>query len=50
MKFFAENGKIGVKVVDGAIELKKVQLAGKKAMEIGEFIKGNAGLVGGRLR
>ncbi|MBU1089342.1 methionyl-tRNA formyltransferase [Patescibacteria group bacterium] len=47
---FAEDGKIGVKVVDGAIELKKVQLAGKKVLPAAEFARGERGFVGAKLR
>jgi methionyl-tRNA formyltransferase len=47
--FSNDEGKIFVKTVDGAIELKKVQLEGKKAIKIEEFIKGNAEFVGAKL-
>jgi methionyl-tRNA formyltransferase len=46
---FEENEKIFVKTIDGAIELQKVQLEGKKMMQIEEFVRGNAGFVGARL-
>lgn len=46
---FENEGKICVKTVEGAIELKTVQLEGKKAMEIGEFVRGNKDFVGARL-
>ncbi len=46
---FEADGKFGVKIADAAIELKKVQLEGKNAMEIGEFVRGNEEFMGGKL-
>jgi len=42
----------GVAVVtgEGALLLKRVQLAGKKAMEIEDFVRGRRGFVGAKLK
>jgi methionyl-tRNA formyltransferase len=34
---------------EGALRLERVQLAGKRAMEIGPFLRGQRGFVGSRL-
>lgn len=46
---FEKNGKIFAAMADGAIELKKVQLAGKKILSAKEFARGERGFVGSRL-
>ncbi|MFH1375984.1 MAG: methionyl-tRNA formyltransferase [Patescibacteria group bacterium] len=46
---FERAGKIGVQSADGAIQLIKVQLEGKKALDVQEFVKGNADFVGAKL-
>ncbi|MCK5472002.1 methionyl-tRNA formyltransferase, partial [Candidatus Gracilibacteria bacterium] len=46
---FEEDGRIGVKTIDEAIELKKVQLEGKKVLTAGEFARGERGFIGSRL-
>jgi len=38
---FEDTGRIFVATIDGAIELKKVQLAGKQVVPIAEFVRGN---------
>jgi methionyl-tRNA formyltransferase len=43
---FQENGKVIVKTSEGAIILKTVQLEGKKAMSIEDFIRGNWDFIG----
>ena len=46
---FEQDGKIGVKTSDGAIELKKIQLEGKNEMSVGDFVRGNRDFVGAKL-
>ena len=46
---FEQDGKIGVQSAGGAIQLIKVQLEGKKALDVREFVKGNADFVGAKL-
>jgi methionyl-tRNA formyltransferase len=43
------DGRIGVVTGDGMLELKEVQLAGKRAMAAAEFARGRRDFVGARL-
>ncbi len=46
---FEKDGRVGVVVADSAIELKKVQLEGKKELQIEDFLRGNADFIGNKL-
>lgn len=46
---FETSGNIFVRTVDGVIELRRVQLEGKKAMGIEDFVRGNLEFVDARL-
>lgn len=46
---FESNGDLFVRCVDAAIKLKKLQLEGKRVMEVAEFVRGMKGFVGSRL-
>ncbi|MFH0834226.1 MAG: methionyl-tRNA formyltransferase [Patescibacteria group bacterium] len=49
-EIFADSGKIFVATLDGALELKFVQLAGKKVLPIQDFRRGNSEFVGSFLQ
>lgn len=46
---FESDGKILVKTMDGAIELRRIQIEGKQEMDVGDFVRGERGFVGCRL-
>jgi methionyl-tRNA formyltransferase len=48
-EIFELDGRVFVQTIANAIELKKVQLEGKKELAIGEFVRGEADFVGSRI-
>lgn len=49
-KIIEYNQKVAVQAKNGLVILKKIQLEGKKEMDIDEFLRGNAGFVGSELK
>ena len=49
-KIIEYDQKVAVQAKNGLVILKKIQLEGKKEMEIDEFLRGNVGFVGSELK
>jgi len=49
-KIIEYNQKVAVQAKNGLVFLKKIQLEGKKEMDIDEFLRGNTGFVGSTLK
>jgi methionyl-tRNA formyltransferase len=49
-KIIQYNQKVAVQAKNGLVILKKIQLEGKREMDIDEFLRGNIGFVGSELK